>query len=527
MDESSKVVTFKKPLEIEDLEISMNQEQSEDTIPFQRQENWENEILEEYRTPLPGHGHVEFKDIKKEDFSEELKESFFVFQEQSCDQLQEQREFFKQELSSLHEQVNVVYSNMNLMENGIHEQICDLNSELKEIKEKESDSSKLKKEKFCQTTNFFKNEPQVTLTPKITSTRMLQKQFQEIGKSSLSSIAQETSQAKITNKINSSMETNAGSTEAACSENETSREDNNTEKSGTVKMKPQHYDGSDDWEEYLTQFEILAEINKWNDVTKVLYLAGSLKGPARTILNELKATERRRFQSLVTALENRFGSVNRAEMYRAKLQSKMKSRDESIPELGQAIRKMTRQAYPNADSNLRDVLALDHFIDALPDPDMKYRHKESRPRNITDAEILAVRLETHKLADRQRHHSFVRTLESDDKFHVQNRRLPPLRSTPLRSSGSNHQNWTGKYKEQNQRTQRKMEETFSDEMKKIHVRQDLANLTVDFHKNKVSSGSRQSSHAKNERNESEHNSGNASWSNLWAGARSKPTSPKL
>lgn len=47
MDESSRVVTFKKPLEIEDLEISMNQEQFEDTIPLQRQENWENEIREE------------------------------------------------------------------------------------------------------------------------------------------------------------------------------------------------------------------------------------------------------------------------------------------------------------------------------------------------------------------------------------------------------------------------------------------------------------------------------------------------
>lgn len=43
-----------------------------------------------------------------------------------------------------------------------------------------------------------------------------------------------------------------------------------------MKMKPQHYDGSDDWEEYLTQFEILAEINQWNDVTKALYIAGSL-----------------------------------------------------------------------------------------------------------------------------------------------------------------------------------------------------------------------------------------------------------
>lgn len=129
-------------------------------------------------------------------------------------------------------------------------------------------------------------------------------------------------------------------------------------------------------------------------------------------------------------------------MYRAKLQSKIKSRDGSNPELGQAIRKMTRQAFPNADSILRDVLALDHFLDALPDPDMIYRVRESRPKNITDAEILAVILETHKLAERQRHCRFVRTAESDDKFHVQNRtRLQPLRSTPLRSSRSTIQNW--------------------------------------------------------------------------------------
>lgn len=93
-------------------------------------------------------------------------------------------------------------------------------------------------------------------------------------------------------------------------------------------------------------------------------------------------------------------------------------------------------------------------------------------------------METHKLADKQTHRSFVKTVESDEKFHVQNRRLPPLKPTPLRSSGSNHQKWAGKYKEQNQRTQRKMDETLSDEMKKI--RQDLANLTVEFLKNKVS-----------------------------------------
>lgn len=49
MDESSKVVTFNKPLEVEDLKISMNQGQFEETIPLQRQESWENKIPEEYR----------------------------------------------------------------------------------------------------------------------------------------------------------------------------------------------------------------------------------------------------------------------------------------------------------------------------------------------------------------------------------------------------------------------------------------------------------------------------------------------
>lgn len=38
----------------------------------------------------------------------------------------------------------------------------------------------------------------------------------------------------------------------------------------------------------------------------------------------------------------------------------------------------------------------------------------------------------------------------------------------------------GKYKEQNQRTQIKIDESLRDEMKKI--RQDLANLTVEFRK---------------------------------------------
>jgi hypothetical protein len=36
------------------------------------------------------------------------------------------------------------------------------------------------------------------------------------------------------------------------------------------------YDGTDDFEEYLTQFDLLSELNNWNTNTKALFLASSL-----------------------------------------------------------------------------------------------------------------------------------------------------------------------------------------------------------------------------------------------------------
>jgi hypothetical protein len=45
------------------------------------------------------------------------------------------------------------------------------------------------------------------------------------------------------------------------------------------------YDGTDDPEEYLTQFYLLSELNNWNTYTKALFLASSLSEGARALLN--------------------------------------------------------------------------------------------------------------------------------------------------------------------------------------------------------------------------------------------------
>lgn len=103
------------------------------------------------------------------------------------------------------------------------------------------------------------------------------------------------------------------------------------------------------------------------------------------------------------SLNTRYGSVERAEIFRAKVQTRIRGRDETIPELAQAIRKLTRQAYPSAPADITDldILGIDHFIDALPDFDMRLKLRESHLRTISDAELQAIRLETLKLADKE------------------------------------------------------------------------------------------------------------------------------
>jgi hypothetical protein len=63
---------------------------------------------------------------------------------------------------------------------------------------------------------------------------------------------------------------------------------------------------------------------------------------------------------------------------------------------------LTRQAYPNAPASVTYILARDHFIDALPDSDVRPRIRETQAKDIAEAEILALHLEAYRGADRQK-----------------------------------------------------------------------------------------------------------------------------
>ncbi|VDI74766.1 Hypothetical predicted protein [Mytilus galloprovincialis] len=56
-------------------------------------------------------------------------------------------------------------------------------------------------------------------------------------------------------------------------------------------IKPEPYNGKDSWEEYISHFENCSDLGRWKESEKVLLLAASLQGPARTFYISLTSTE--------------------------------------------------------------------------------------------------------------------------------------------------------------------------------------------------------------------------------------------
>jgi hypothetical protein len=63
-----------------------------------------------------------------------------------------------------------------------------------------------------------------------------------------------------------------------------------------------------------------AELRQWDNRTKLLFLAASLRGQARTFYMSLSPVDRRTYQSLTHKLDQRFGSSKHKNRWLLKLE---------------------------------------------------------------------------------------------------------------------------------------------------------------------------------------------------------------
>ena len=150
------------------------------------------------------------------------------------------------------------------------------------------------------------------------------------------------------------------------------------------------------------QFELVAALNGWDEETKALELATSLRGTAQSTLADLDPDKRTDYQSLVSALSARFEPENQADMYLAKIRTRTRLKSETLPELGQVMKRLARYALPFASSSVRQWLALTQFTEALDDEFLEYAVKQAKPKTVDEAVKVAMETEAFRVSRRRR-----------------------------------------------------------------------------------------------------------------------------
>ena len=177
-----------------------------------------------------------------------------------------------------------------------------------------------------------------------------------------------------------------------------------------VRQRAPRYDGTSTWEAYVAQFEITAELNGWTSPEKAAFLATSLDGSAANILGAIPADRRKDYSALVTAPETRFGCSVQKELNRVRLRNRRRQRGEPLVVVADDVERLARLTYADASSDTQNIHAMEQFIEAICDDDLRVRVLQSRPTNLQEALRSALEPESYTLAVRRT--PTVRAMES-------------------------------------------------------------------------------------------------------------------
>ena len=165
---------------------------------------------------------------------------------------------------------------------------------------------------------------------------------------------------------------------------------------------PDKFGGKTPWADYRRHFEVCRRLNGWGDAAAGQYLATRLQGSALRVLNNLPEDAPISYRLLASQLEKRFGPGEQAENFLLELRMRRRNRDESLQELGQAIRDLSGLAYPELGTTARERLAKVHFLEAINEQEIRAGIFRSNPTTLDDAIQAALATESFVKSEKAR-----------------------------------------------------------------------------------------------------------------------------
>ncbi|CAC5375193.1 unnamed protein product [Mytilus coruscus] len=147
--------------------------------------------------------------------------------------------------------------------------------------------------------------------------------------------------------------------------------------------------GRDPWNVYFMQFELIAEINRWDTDTKAIELVTALKDEAMVNASYHSPETKRFFSGLCADMSNRFGDRGYPETYRQELHTLRKQGRESIHEYASRVEMLVRRSFPTIDAATHSTLIVeitdkeDYYYESIHQVTLYETYKRgNRDRNI-------------------------------------------------------------------------------------------------------------------------------------------------
>ena len=158
-----------------------------------------------------------------------------------------------------------------------------------------------------------------------------------------------------------------------------------------IKEPPKFGGGSTDIHDFLAQFNIVSQINRWDYGDKGPELACCLEGEARELLTMLPGPHQYDFGRLSEALLNTFAPPGRESRSVAELWSRVMGKNENALSFARALKKLAKDAYPGR--QLGDEVLVGLFVKGLRERETRRHVHLAMPKTLMEAVSLATTCE--------------------------------------------------------------------------------------------------------------------------------------
>ena len=152
-------------------------------------------------------------------------------------------------------------------------------------------------------------------------------------------------------------------------------------------LLPGNFTGEDkqSWSDWLHHFESAAVVNGWDTTARVMWIRTRLMGRAAMVVKRLSAEDKTSYDAIVAALRRRFKPNFMKEENLRKFEQRRKQQTEDWVAFGEDLITLVEKAYPTLQANALEVLALNHFISKIADPQLAFGVPQRRPTTLNEA----------------------------------------------------------------------------------------------------------------------------------------------